>query len=65
VDGFTLAADPVKGFPALTASLAVTTYLTPATQGLTAGATPTGPAPSIASGVVTPTPTSSATTVQP
>jgi Tfp pilus assembly protein PilO len=42
--------------PKLSASLAVTTYLTPADQGITAGATPSGPAPA------TPTPTSTTTT---
>ncbi len=34
--------------PTLAAELSVTTYLTPADQGITAGATPTGPAPSTA-----------------
>ncbi|MFN2612253.1 MAG: hypothetical protein ABR536_02660 [Solirubrobacterales bacterium] len=47
VDGFALSADQAKGFPTLTASLAVTTYLTPADQGTTAGATPQGPSPSL------------------
>jgi Tfp pilus assembly protein PilO len=53
VDAFTLA--PVQSesqgltrVPTLSAELSVTTYLTPADQGLTAGATPTGPAPSAA-----------------
>ncbi len=64
VDAFTLA--PVQSedqgltpVPTLTAELSVTTYLTPAEQGLTAGATPTGPAPS------TPTPASTAATTAP
>jgi Tfp pilus assembly protein PilO len=43
VDGFSLSADQGKGFPLLAASLAVTTYLTPAGQGLTAGASPSAP----------------------
>ena len=53
VDAFTLA--PVQSesqgltpVPTLTADLSVTTYLTPADQGLTGGATPTGPAPATA-----------------
>jgi hypothetical protein len=46
VDGFSFSVDPNRGFPRLLASLAVTTYLTPASQGLTAGGTATGPAPS-------------------
>jgi Tfp pilus assembly protein PilO len=47
IDGFTLkpAAD---GFPKLEATVAVTTYLTPPEVGVTAGATPTGPAPTTA-----------------
>jgi Tfp pilus assembly protein PilO len=45
VDGFNLSADLRHGFPKLSASLAVTTYVTPADQGLTAGASPTAPAP--------------------
>jgi hypothetical protein len=44
IDGFSLAADENKGFPHLTATFGVTTYLTPPTQGVTGGATPTGPA---------------------
>jgi Tfp pilus assembly protein PilO len=42
VDGAGEAPSPV---PTLTAELSVTTYLTPADEGITAGATPTGPAP--------------------
>jgi hypothetical protein len=61
IDGFTLSPDPVKGFPALSASLAITTYVTPASQGLTAGATPTGPAPATAPSV-SPVPTAATTT---
>lgn len=34
-----------KGFPRLQATFSVTTYLTPPEQGLTGGATPSGPAP--------------------
>jgi Tfp pilus assembly protein PilO len=46
IDGFTLNADSELGFPHLDASFSVTTYLTPPSQGITAGATPTAPAPS-------------------
>jgi Tfp pilus assembly protein PilO len=44
IDGFSFAADEEKGFPELRASIAVTTYVAPEGQGLTAGATPTAPA---------------------
>ena len=43
IDGFGLTGDPEEGFETLTASLAVTTFVTPADQGLTAGATSAGP----------------------
>jgi Tfp pilus assembly protein PilO len=62
IDGFTLtpqavgttasASPKAAATPILGAQLTVTTYLTPADQGITAGATPSGPAPA------TPTPTS-------
>ncbi len=46
VDGFTLSATSVdSGTPGLSAELHVTSFLTPPDQGITAGATPTGPAP--------------------
>jgi Tfp pilus assembly protein PilO len=49
VDGFSLA--PKEGTnptdPTLVVNLAVTSYVTPSDQGLTAGATPGGPAPSV------------------
>jgi Tfp pilus assembly protein PilO len=45
LDGFALSADGERGFPYLDASFAVTTYVTPPTEGLTAGATPTEPVP--------------------
>ncbi len=44
IDAFSLSADPAAGFPALEATFSVTTYLTPPSQGVTAGATPTSPA---------------------
>ena len=67
VDGFALAPEEsaagasLSAIPTLTANLSVTTYLTPADQGITAGATLGGPAPAT-SAPVTPTPTSSTTT---
>jgi Type II secretion system (T2SS), protein M len=45
IDGFSLSRDQESGFPSLSANFVVTTYLTPETEGLTAGATPSGPAP--------------------
>jgi Tfp pilus assembly protein PilO len=44
IDGFGLKGSQEEGFEVLSASLAVTSFLTPADQGLTAGATPAGPA---------------------
>jgi Tfp pilus assembly protein PilO len=75
VDGFTLASqltDPAATGAAgasdtLTADLSVTTYLTPADQGITAGASPAGPAPpttTTAAGT-TPAPTSTTTSATP
>ncbi len=43
VNGFSLNADPKLGFPHLNATFSVTTYLTPPSQGVTAGATPSAP----------------------
>ncbi len=43
IDGIALSAAP-QGFPKVQASVAATTYLLPATQGLTDGASPSGPA---------------------
>jgi Tfp pilus assembly protein PilO len=42
IDGFSLSAGP-EGFPSLTATFAVTSYVTPPAQGTTAGATPASP----------------------
>jgi Tfp pilus assembly protein PilO len=44
INGFTLTEDPDVKFPALQATFSVTTYLTPPSEGTTAGASPTGPA---------------------
>jgi Tfp pilus assembly protein PilO len=45
LNGFALNEDPELKFPHLDATFSVTTYVTPPTQGLTAGATPSEPAP--------------------
>ncbi len=45
LDGFALTGAADGGFPKLDANFAVTTYLVPPSQGVTAGATPTAPAP--------------------
>jgi Tfp pilus assembly protein PilO len=44
IDGFSFTADDSEAFPMLKATLNVTTFVTPAGQGLTAGASPAGPA---------------------
>lgn len=49
VNGFTMIGDPIHGFPAVQASIALNTYIVPADQGLSAGATPAGPAPATGS----------------
>jgi len=43
VDGFALQPSQDAGFPTLEANFAVTTFLTPPSQGITAGASPAGP----------------------
>jgi Tfp pilus assembly protein PilO len=43
IDGFGLTGSKEEGFETLSASVAVTTFVTPAEQGLTGGATPGGP----------------------
>ncbi len=45
LDGFALNADAKLKFPHLTATFAITTYLVPPAQGITAGATTAAPAP--------------------
>jgi Tfp pilus assembly protein PilO len=47
VDGFDISGGLPGSSPRLTANFAVTTFATPATQGLTLGASPSGPAPAI------------------
>jgi Tfp pilus assembly protein PilO len=62
IDGFTMAVDEAGGSPVLLTTLNVTTYVSPADQGLTAGATPAGPS-LVGGGTTTaPTTTTSATT---
>lgn len=43
INGFSLEPAASRPFPALKASFSVTTYLTPPSEGVTAGATPSGP----------------------
>jgi Tfp pilus assembly protein PilO len=43
VNGFSLGEDPEAKFPALVATFTVTTYLTPPSEGATAGVSPEGP----------------------
>jgi Tfp pilus assembly protein PilO len=45
IDGFTLTVQNPGSNPTLDSTFALTSYVTPSTQGLTAGASPTGPAP--------------------
>lgn len=54
ISGFSLAASQ-EGFPRLAATFQVTTYLTPPSQGVTAGATPTAPGEAIATPAATTT----------
>ena len=58
IDGFSLSSS-AEGFPNLMANLHVTSFVTPADQGVTAGATPTSPA------ATTPTTTPTTTTAPP
>jgi Tfp pilus assembly protein PilO len=55
LDGFSLAADANEGFPQLDATFAVTTYLTPPSQGVSAGATEVAPAAETAAPIATTT----------
>jgi Tfp pilus assembly protein PilO len=49
VNGFSLSEDSEAKFPALQATFSVTTYLTPPSEGTTAGASPEGPSEGLAS----------------
>ncbi len=55
INGFKLAPDESKGFPALEASFTVTTFLVPPEQGVTGGASPSSPEPATATQVSTTT----------
>lgn len=61
IDGFALKENTKEGFPSLTAKFSITTYLTPADQGISAGATPQAPAPA-APGQAAPAPAATAPT---
>ena len=56
LNGFALTADQTHPFPYLTANFSVTTYLTPPSQGVTAGATPAAATPSTATPTAETTP---------
>jgi len=56
IDGFNFTPGP-DGLPQLTANVTATSYLTPADQGITAGASPTGPAAETPVPAVTPSTT--------
>lgn len=64
LNAISLGAGP-KGFPQITASIAATTYLVPASQGVTAGASPTGPSSSTTQTVSSTGSSSSSTTPAP
>jgi Tfp pilus assembly protein PilO len=53
IDGFSLEASPDKGFPALQASFALTTYLAPPGEGAAVGASPEAASPSEATPAAT------------
>jgi Tfp pilus assembly protein PilO len=57
VDGFALSSPTLDSVPKLKVDLSVTSYVVPSGESLTAGATPTGPAPSPAQPPTTPTST--------
>jgi len=65
VDGFSFSQNTATGFPALQADLYVTTYVTPAGQGLTGGASPAAPAPIGTADATTTSTTTSTTTTSP
>ena len=49
INAFSLGEDPESKFPDLQASFSVTTYLTPPSEGTTAGASPEGPTEPVSS----------------
>jgi type II secretory pathway pseudopilin PulG len=64
LNSITITPDAERGFPMLTADVTANSYLLPPTEGLTAGATATGPTAGAAAapGAATPSPSSPATT---
>ena len=54
INSFELRPDEAKGFPELSVTLSATTYVAPADQGATGGATPATPDPSAATPAATP-----------
>ncbi len=62
LNGFALNENHAHKFPDLEATFSVTTYLTPPSQGVTVGATPTAPAPSTATPTAATTSSTTATT---
>jgi hypothetical protein len=56
IDGFSIVPDQSLGFPHLTASFSVTTFLTPPQQGVTAGATATAPSTAVPTSTTTTAP---------
>ena len=67
LNSITLTPDTAKGFPTLTAEVSANSYLLPPTEGLTGGATATGPAgaagqPAAPAASATPAPSNPATT---
>lgn len=65
IDGFSLSVDPVHGFPRVQGDFGVTTYIVPPEQGLSAGATPAGPAPAGSPDAPVPVSDPAATTAPP
>ena len=61
LNGFALSADQTHPFPYLDANFSVTTYLTPPSLGVTAGATPAAPTPSTATPTAATAPAESST----
>jgi hypothetical protein len=64
INGFSFTAG-AEGFPSLQANLEVSSYLTPADQGITAGATATGPATTTTAATETAAPAAPAATATP
>jgi Tfp pilus assembly protein PilO len=64
IEGVSWASD-VESFPRLTATVTATVYLSPQAQGVTAGATPQGPAPTTPAGTTTTPPIPSDPVVAP